>query len=370
MVKKISNDTKKSTSQIDFCASDKFAKSIIANPKWTMLKFALTVYVIAMSSSVLLAYFGGRLFADRNSTYVNLSTDFFYFLTELLVPLVWGYYYWIYKTPQDVFHALQQGKIVRLNEKDINGAMSILGNTIPTMLSLILGIAVGGLYYYQGVKIPSIWFNTNSFILAIRSFGIIAPTAYAAWSISFRLIVNAQVFKLVLNDVDLHPLHPDKAGGLRPLGQYALRTTYLIAFGGSMAAFAEYVAYINKLSSTVYFFHAAIVLYIFLAPLSFFAPLWAAHDAMSRAKDKLLLHIARQFKEDFSLAFNDIDGPSSKLKDNIEKIEQLQKLHQLAVSFPVWPFDNFTLSRFFLTISSPIATVVLTLLIEYLRELL
>ena len=369
MIKKnVVEENKNLLPELDFCASDKFAKFLIFKLNWTPLRTALTSYVLAMLSSLIIAALGGRLFPSPD--YTGLLVDYFYFLTELLVPLVWGYYLWIYKAPYDVFSKLTQSNIIRLKHADAADATTILRNVLPTRASLGLSLVVGGLYFYQGAKSSPVWFNSDSLTLGFRSFAIIAPAAFAAWSISFRLIVNAQVFKRILKEVDLHPLHPDNAGGLRPLGQYALRTTYLIAFGGSMAALAEYVVYVVGESATAYFFHFAVLLYLILAPLSFFAPLWAAHDAMSRAKDRLLEHIARQFKDDFSAAFNEIKGSSKSLKDNIEKIEQLQKLHHLAVSFPVWPFDSLTLRRFFLTISSPIATVVLSVLIDYLTRLI
>ena len=111
--------------------------------------------------------------------------------------------------------------------------------------------------------------------------------------------------------------------------------------------------------------HAMVIFYFIFAPLVFIAPLWAAHDSMLKAKESAILNISSQFNNDLILTYKEISSNSKRLKDNIEKIEQLKKLHDLTTSFPVWPFDTETVRRFLLTMFSPLSGVIVPAIIQY-----
>jgi hypothetical protein len=157
---------------------------------------------------------------------------------------------------------------------------------------------------------------------------------------------------------------------LYPLGQYALRTTYLITLGGSLITLLGYQSYLWGELATAYFVYVAFVPYVIMAPLAFFLPLSGAHNAMRRAKEAMVLEIARQFNRDFSLAYDERAGTAKDLKDNIEKVEQLQALHKVAMAFPVWPFDTGTVRRFFVSMSSPLVTIGVSVLINVINKLI
>lgn len=84
------------------------------------------------------------------------------------------------------------------------------------------------------------------------------------------------------------------------------------------------------------------------------------------AKDALLLELSRHFNEYFSRARQELAGPADELKDNVEKVEQLQSLYDLVSAFPVWPYDVGTLRRFVVTMVSPVLGILLPLLFENL----
>jgi hypothetical protein len=104
-------------------------------------------------------------------------------------------------------------------------------------------------------------------------------------------------------------------------------------------------------------------MYLIVAPLVFFAPLSSAHAAMLSAKNELKTKISLQFNSDYSLAYNEISGNAGQLKDNLEKLEQLQKLHHMADMFPVWPLDVQTML-------SPVFTIFLSVATNFIGQLL
>jgi hypothetical protein len=89
---------------------------------------------------------------------------------------------------------------------------------------------------------------------------------------------------------------------------------------------------------------------------------------MLNAKNDLKAKISRQFNNDYSLAYDEISGSASQLKDNLEKLEQLQKMDKIADSFPVWPFDIQIIRRFILTMLSPLLGVLISILTNYINN--
>ncbi|MDP6779727.1 MAG: hypothetical protein QGI83_23425, partial [Candidatus Latescibacteria bacterium] len=106
-------------------------------------------------------------------------------------------------------------------------------------------------------------------------------------------------------DVEIHPLHPDSCGGLRPILDYSLSTSYLIAMlavGFVIWAFSlTQVWEAGRVSTDAgrilefpsIWFGAA--LYVVLAPVAFFGILWTAHRPMSEQKAKMLAQLSDEF---------------------------------------------------------------------------
>ena len=368
MSEKSENST--SLNAADFVMGDPLAKFLVIRRKWSPLQVGLLAYLWAISSSLVIALIGGTL--QRGTGYVALVEDYLYLISETaLIPTLWGYYTWMIAAPVRVFSELAESKVYMPTAKEIDATRKILGRRWQTPVSLFLAVIIGVVYFmqHQVMSVP-FWFATNPILLGIRTALVIVPTGFITWSSVFRYIANTRLFRHSLSDVHIHPLHPDRAGGLRPLGRYALSTTYIIALGGSVVALAEYYAWTHGTFSTAYYYHVALILYFILAPANFFAPLSSAHNAMQRAKDDLILRISRQFNQDFSKAYSELEGSAEELKDHIEKIEQLQRLHSMTNSFPVWPFDIDTIRRFVLTMTSPVFTVAVAVIINVLTNML
>ena len=129
-----------------------------------------------------------------------------------------------------------------------------------------------------------------------------------------------------------------------------------------MGALLEISDILRNVSGEGYFVHGTFLLYLILAPFVFFYPLSIAHQSMKKAKSNFLLTVSKEFNQNISEVHSEIKIQSldlSKdydLSDNILRIEQLQKLHDIGDSFPVWPFDFANIRRFSVSMLSPIFT--------------
>ncbi len=353
---------------LEFTIKDPLAEFIIKKVKWSPFRTAVIAFLYAWIIDLAVAGMTGRILPSPD--FRSLADDYLHFAVIILYPVIMGYYIWIYQIPKIIINKLEASVVVSYTDTAKKQVEAILNTPLPSFIALILGLITGGLVFYQDMIALPAWHNANYFPALVRAILLNVPTAYAFWLLLFRYMINVRIFSLILAKVVLHPLHPDKAGGLRPLGQYALNTTYPIVLAGTIMAFAEYWQYIKGGFATSYFYHSALMLLLILTPIIFFAPLRSAHDSMKRAKDGLLTDISIQFNRDLSLAHSELSSSSNSLEDNIKKIEQLQKLHKLATAFPVWPYDTETIRRFVVTMFSPVIVIGIPLVINIISNVL
>jgi len=352
-----------------FIGNEPLANLMVGKLNLTPIQAGLIGLTWGWFISLVYAFISNTLL-PRNG-FTALLQDYEYIITETgILLLVWGYFVWIVRAPAEVLQNLEETKIINFSEKTLEYTTRAFRKRVFEIIPALTAICVGILYVMSLRVTPLRWLNSSLTFLVLRTILVVIPSVFAGGVIIFRIFVNARVFRIILKDVNLHPLHPDRAGGLYSLGHYALTTTYLIAIAGCLGAILEYGAYVGNFLGTAYFAHIVMVLYVFIAPLSFFVPLSAAHDAMRRAKDRLILQIARQFNQDFLVATENLSVPTNNLKNSVDKVQQLRDLSSIAETFPVWPFDLGTIRRFVIAIGSPIITIAISILIDYIKGIL
>jgi hypothetical protein len=309
---------------------------------------------------VVLALVTGRFSPGQG--YRALSVDYYYFLAEGLTFVIWFYYIWICKVPFKVIQQLQETATVVPHNAEFNKAKTVLKSQLPTALAVVLALALAFPSFYQMSLTPPIWFNANPYAIGFRLV-VVLPTIFAACSATLRLVVNTCFFGLVFNTLVLHPLHPDRACGLRPFGRYAVQTTYPWVVGGVIGGFLEYLSFRYGEASIAIFAHLAVALYLLVAPAAFFVPMWVAHLAMVRTKENLILPFSRQFDDDMKITLAALAGSSESFKNGAEKLKELQNLHDLAQKIPTWPLNMAAVGRSLIAIFSPVYGTVIGILI-------
>ena len=211
----------------------------------------------------------------------------------------------------------------------------------------------------------------------VDSLGILSQIAiaYLIGLLAWRMIVIAvQVSRLGHRfDLDVQVQHPDKSGGLKPLGDLCFSNALIISIlgiylGGWIIAIDFSVS--NQLGSTnplldfsFYnlwepFFRQLLLLFLILAMLAFFMPLYSVHLAMIRKRAEL-----QQMLDGIS---SRIDHLTKQLLDRAEdmrvdeaeqiakEISHLQQVYQNNSTIPVWPFDRSHLIKFVSTQTIPV----------------
>ena len=152
--------------------------------------------------------------------------------------------------------------------------------------------------------------------------------------------------------VDIAPVHPDRAGGLRVLGDYVLSSGLLLAILGSIFGMTFLRSWTNPGVLTPEFY-LELVTYCLLAPILFFVPLWSVHKRMVAARQRLLVEIAEQFDQEYRALFDNLRR-NVLAPEAVTHLEAVQKIYHIADAAPVWPFDLQTLSKFGAVVFLPI----------------
>ncbi len=166
--------------------------------------------------------------------------------------------------------------------------------------------------------------------------------------------------------VEIIPFHPDRCGGLGPVGRIGLRNQYLLSIIGANVVLLLMTFFILGSNASVGFLLILAALgYLIIGPISFMGPLLPFRSAMQRDKSRLIALVAKNIKGEFKRITKLID--EGNLTDEDQKsLTRYQKVGELVAKLPIWPFDTVTLRKFFSAYLFPLISVVLSFLLQEL----
>lgn len=142
-------------------------------------------------------------------------------------------------------------------------------------------------------------------------------------------------------EIEVKPSHPDKCGGLKPLGDFCFNAALPLVAGSIVLAL---IPILNMDIEKTLSIFAVNVLFIVAGPMAagiVFLPLWDIHTEMVKQKNAYQDVYTTQVSEleqaihtNTSLTGNLQDAKTAK-----EKLEILQMLHPDKLSYPLWPFN-------------------------------
>ena len=178
-------------------------------------------------------------------------------------------------------------------------------------------------------------------------------------------VLRSAAVTFLLKDLVAHaelrmlPFHPDKSGGLRPVGRLGLRNQYgLTIFGVNVALLVSIsLLYLDVPRSLYGLIVAAAIAYLILGPMAFIGPLLPFRGGMLRTKAELMGEVAQRLRVELQRLRGQLAaGPIT--KDDEELVDRLRKIGAVIDELPVWPFDAGTLRKFLAAYVIPVISVV------------
>lgn len=255
------------------------------------------------------------------------------------------------------FKELQNDKIITILSKNKERLKEWRGifknyNIVAQLLGLFIGVLIA-ITNYRAYTKPDVnfWitykgdflFSGWCFIFSIFIF-YSCITIYVIRNIAFSVFF----IRLVkYSELSMLPGHPDKCGGLRPIGLIGLRNQYLLSVLGINLVIFGYInlSYLLKTPSIVLLMALAGFSYLVLGPIVFMAPLLPFQDKMNKAKSELLREVSQRLRVELSRIRTQIKNGSITKKDE-DLIDRLRKIGSIIDELPVWPFDFNTRVKF------------------------
>jgi hypothetical protein len=194
------------------------------------------------------------------------------------------------------------------------------------------------------------------FLLSVcMFFAVVAFYIIRTFAISF-LLANVVRF----GDIRMLPFHPDKCGGLRPVGRLALRNQYgLTVMGINVVLFAlTSMIYLSAPPALYVLVGLAVAGYLIVGPVLFVGPLLPFRTGMMRTKSDLMSEVAQRLSVELARIRGELRAGSITREDE-KLIDRLRKIGAVIDELPVWPFDAGILRRFLTAYVVPLAGAIL-----------
>jgi len=245
-------------------------------------------------------------------------------------------------------------------------------NVLSQIAGVALAAIMAGLWYpvgmslhgqtWQTIGAPANSLNTGGWLFIFLQVG---PFFFLLAQFLSREIATVILLHRVAArcEVTIKPLHPDRAGGLKPVSRIGLH------YQGMVAAIGIHVGALlgalNLVSGRPFYSFIgvlALVAYSILAPLSFMLPLVPFRRHMVRAKHADLQRIAQRFEVELDRILARIDSGDVS-GEELDRLRQIRGIHDTVAEFPEWPFDVSTLRKLGATFITPALSLLLSWLL-------
>ncbi|AGX87750.1 hypothetical protein [Candidatus Symbiobacter mobilis] len=233
--------------------------------------------------------------------------------------------------------------------------------------------------------------------LYILSVGERQPNLAGLWSvfvwspcILYLMVVVARllvVFACLCSHIarneglNICPHHPDRTGGLRPIGQVALfYSLFTFALGVDLAGLTLGELVINELfrsvgqplTANLYLLFSLWALYFAIGTLLFVLPLIPIRKRMAKVKREYLLKLSKLISVSATQHVSELETRTFNA-EMLQGLGALNDLYREAQAMAVWPFDTVTMLRYSGLLGAPFMPVVadrLPVMMAWLRNYL
>ena len=163
--------------------------------------------------------------------------------------------------------------------------------------------------------------------------------------------------------IDVHPLHPDGAGGLGSIGELSVKLSSVFVALGFLAS----ILTIARVAiGNGWFYYDTVLeylLYFIFVPIALIAPMWSVHKKMIEERDGILLSISKEFEKRLSRKSQQV------VEKDKTKLKELNEKYKLVLdSYPTWPLHVTLFKNFSITAVIPFVTGTLSIGLDLLKN--
>jgi hypothetical protein len=357
-------------------SNDEWLSRILRKSRLTPIRVAEIFLVFILVRDILLAAYFGALFPSAKSP--GLAKEPLAFLmTDLAQAIILGGFCWLQVAGDKLISGLVNENILEFDEnlyrelakghRHLRSPWLLL---IATVLSV--GYAAGLILVFPRISgqltYPS-WGTAHPAIVWIAlpvTFMVFYALVMSVLDLIILISVVNRVFRR--SRIQIQPLHPDRAGGLAAVGQFSAN----LGYGMGLIGLTISVGIVNAIVTSYvdYAWLLGLTIYLLVAPIIFFLPLWSAHVKMADHQKYLVKEVSRAFDEVFAQLRASRSQDPEESEPLLKRMRQLDEMRARIMQFPLWPFNVGSVRKFFGLVLSPALPAVISGILEWLGKLL
>jgi hypothetical protein len=308
-------------------------------------------------------------------TYLKLGLESFYYpdvrigilesstfmMVVVLIPIALIVLKYIFKKYGQTFMDLRD--VAKVTDKDYQEFITLSNSTLQSRylyffwIGAWIGIVILMIYIFNNPTAGDIADEVGiSAYIGILLIYIITSTIVIslAW---FLISMVRTIRRFTEMPLDIRPLDPDNAAGLKPLANLSFGLSMVSLLGVAGIMFSLFIGGRNISEPQVIIFLVFLISFMIVL---FVLPLSKAHSVMDENKSEILKILStehafayKRIKEEIPKA-----GPCI-TEDSLTELQGIAELYDRANSMPVWPFDFKTISNLMVAIGLPLFLIFL-----------
>lgn len=249
-------------------------------------------------------------------------------------------------------------------QKFIHGFESYLNHDLQWAAGLGLALILFWRVFFTHGTLENLFLVSGQGLLLLELIGQPLIGFLVGIMVWRMLIVGMLVWQLGKR-FDLIPQlgHPDKCGGLEPLGNLCLWNALILGIpglylGGWIIVGPKFFPWTEEY---IPFLSAIAFMVVITSGISFFLPLWSIHQVMLARRRELQQQLDQlgeginRLRRKMLCRAEDLQPEES--EEMAKKLELMQKIYQENQHIPVWPFNIGIISKFLVSQAVPLASL-------------
>jgi hypothetical protein len=203
--------------------------------------------------------------------------------------------------------------------------------------------------------------------------GILGLMSFTAiWIVMFFVIVSIgwhlvcmirAIRRFYMMPLEIRPLDPDKAGGLKPLANLTFQIAMFPLIGIVGLMYSIFIVGHSIFKPSQYLMLITLITAMFGL---FLYPLAQAHSKMDEKKREILRELADEHDRVFNLIKEELPKEKPVITEKwFAELDGLAKLYDRADRMPVWPFDIKIIGQFGISVLVPVILVLIQIYLSF-----
>ncbi len=328
-----------------------FSKS---SPVYTVLfyffvSYAITYLIGALSGDI---NGGGRRAPMHGYILDNLCMG-------ILAPIGAGLITNLYNQISRASEAIFTKKIIKIHDLSLyqfllNKFNFYFNNYYITFASLVSAFFISAyIFLYRKTS----WLGIDGGITGIYDAIFVFLNFAMIITIVYKCVITIWLIQKVLAfDIDIRPMHPDHAGGLRHIGSLSMAVNYFMIL--VMLYFSLLMIFdpFSQRFIVIYFLFYIFTFFIF------FASLYEAHKKMRRVKNEALANLENTSNYYYYKLIKSAGKRGIYDLDSADEIIMVDNLYTIVEKMPVWPLNVNNIIKFFSVCITPLIIFIISLI--------